>query len=707
MTTPQLYVILIDDKSEINNLFSQMLKTFPRVGKVFTCTNLEDAKVVVRQNPVINIAILDLYLEKTSGLSTLKEFKKLFPFLPAVVITGYDPQGLSYSCFEHGAADFLTKPEISPPLLYKSCIYALEKDHIRRTAKTHEDTLHSLLDVAPIGIAMLVERQIKWVNDYLCKMVGREKQELEGEDARVLYPNLEEYERVGAEKYPAIALGEKGIIESKWQTRSGEVIDVLIGSAAVGPGSPSAGVISTALDITERKQLARRKQLIIQALKLLNKPYSGTQTIEELLKLVQESTGIEAVAIRLQDGTDYPYFVYRGFGDDFIKMENLLCAMDDKGCPELDQLGQPVLDCMCGCVIRGHTNTEIPCFTENGSFWTNSTTELLSKKSSILPDHPARNKCNMDGYESVAIIPLKVEDEIIGSLQLNDKRKYVFSNSFIDALEELAISIAVAVKRAWQEDRIKNLEVAKTKDLLRSSRLLNSGIAHELRTPMQALLNCLELIKEEMEENCCSGCVSDKNCNLFNTIVDLANDGINRTEYSVKVLNSLSEYSKIATGEEVHLINVVPELKTIMRTLLFTDQFKSVGEENFTLQYEDTHNCFISINRVDFSQLITNLCRNALEAVDHDDPKILIFVKGDTNRVSIKVLDNGRGLDSSLGDKIFEPYFSTKDNPDNYNQGLGLAMVRDIIKAYKGDISYSSRPGKTVFTITLPCERID
>jgi PAS domain S-box-containing protein len=469
-------------------------------------------------------------------------------------------------------------------------------------------------------------------------------------------------------------------------------------------------------DNTDRALLQKRQDFIIDTLKLLNRPFAGKKTIEDLLILIQQYTKIEAIAIRLQEGEDYPYFVYMGFDKKFIQLENSLCVRDDNRCVVRDPSGKPLLECMCGCVIRGTTDPVYPFFTERGSFWTNSISDLINGGINGL-ETTSRRTCNTEGYESLAIIPLSTGPEIIGSLQLNDKKRNRFNISLITFMEELALIIGVAVRRTWQEDRIKILEVAKTKDLLQSSRLLNSGIAHELRTPMQALLNCLELIREEVGATCPDfGCnrledcpMKKPTCESKATIIELVDDGLERTEYSVKVLNSLSEYSKIASADEVHLINVVPELRTIMRTLLFTDQFKCLGDEDFTLtnKVDDKIGCFVSINRVDFSQLVTNLCRNSREAVVHDTPKIDITVESEGTNIKITVTDNGKGIDPELGDKIFEPYFSTKEIPEGYNQGLGLAMVRDIVAAYSGSISYTSQPGHTEFIITLPCERMD
>ena len=249
----KLDVLIVDDKEDITRLFVSMLGSLPKVSNVYTCKSLAEVRATMRAT-LVDVVVLDLYLDDTEGIETLIKFRRNFPAVPVVVVTGYDTSGLSYQCFEEGASDYLTKPEITPTLLYKSCIYAVERDLISKKGREYKDTLTSLLSTAPIGIGMAVERQIKWINNYMCDMVGYTREELEGSSGRMVYASDEEFERVGRIKYPKIYEGQSGVVETQWRKKSGETIHVLLGSTAVGPRSPSAGVIFTALDITERKE---------------------------------------------------------------------------------------------------------------------------------------------------------------------------------------------------------------------------------------------------------------------------------------------------------------------------------------------------------------------------------------------------------------------------------------------------------------------
>lgn len=114
--------------------------------------------------------------------------------------------------------------------------------------------LKSILSSAPTGIGVAISRVIKEANAHLCEMTGYSREELLGQNSRILYPAQEEYERVGREKYGM--LDEKGIgaLETRWRRKDGAIIDVLLSSTPVVSGDLSAGVTFTALDITERKR---------------------------------------------------------------------------------------------------------------------------------------------------------------------------------------------------------------------------------------------------------------------------------------------------------------------------------------------------------------------------------------------------------------------------------------------------------------------
>jgi len=195
-------------------------------------------------------------------------------------------------------------------------------------------------------------------------------------------------------------------------------------------------------------RLARR------ILALLNKNGSREDLAVHIVRLIQAELGIECVGLRLNDAEDFPYFFTRGFCEDFVKKESSLCTTDEAGQGLTDENGNPLLECMCGNVIRGRTDSSLPFFTPYGSFWTNSTTKLLESCRENGLELRTRNQCNKFGYESVALIPIRCDDVTYGLFQLNDKRNNRFDIETIEFLEGLGGSIGLLFAIKSKNDEI-------------------------------------------------------------------------------------------------------------------------------------------------------------------------------------------------------------------------------------------------------------
>ncbi|HTY39109.1 MAG TPA: PAS domain S-box protein [Bacteroidota bacterium] len=185
-------------------------------------------------------------------------------------------------------------------------------------------------------------------------------------------------------------------------------------------------------------------------------------TLHELMKAVtgflQEWSGCEAIGIRLMDGDDFPYFESRGFPKEFVQMENSLCVVDLQGQIRRDAAGNPLLECMCGNILCGRFNSSKPFFTKGGSFWSNCTSELLRNSTDDDRGVRTRNRCNGEGYESVALIPLKASGRAFGLLQLNDRRTGQFSEKLIQQMEQFASTIAMALAHRRAEEALRESE---------------------------------------------------------------------------------------------------------------------------------------------------------------------------------------------------------------------------------------------------------
>ena len=148
-----------------------------------------------------------------------------------------------------------------------------------------QESLQSIFRAAPAGIGLVANRVFLQVNDRFCDMVDYAREELIGQNARMLYLTDEAYEYVGREKYNQIKTQETGTVETVWQRKDGLVIDILLSSTPLNPGRLSDGVTFTALNITKRKQSERE---------LAN----YRQHLEEMVKV--RTTELEEANIQLQ-----------------------------------------------------------------------------------------------------------------------------------------------------------------------------------------------------------------------------------------------------------------------------------------------------------------------------------------------------------------------------------------------------------------------
>jgi hypothetical protein len=190
--------------------------------------------------------------------------------------------------------------------------------------------------------------------------------------------------------------------------------------------------------------LAELGQLVSNILSLTAAEGDLETLIPRIVLEIHRATGFECVGLRLKDGGDYPYYFTQGYDQSFVNKEMSLCSRDGIGELIRDSDGTPYLECMCGKVVVGRTNPRLPVFTPGGSFWSNSTSELLATTTTDEDRQPRmRNRCNEEGYETVALLPLKLGSVICGLLQLNDRRRGQLTPAVVELLEGIAVCIAM------------------------------------------------------------------------------------------------------------------------------------------------------------------------------------------------------------------------------------------------------------------------
>jgi len=101
----------------------------------------------------------------------------------------------------------------------------------------------------------------------------------------------------------------------------------------------------------------------------------------------------------------------------------------------------------------------------------------------------------------------------------------------------------------------------------------------------------------------------------------------------------------------------------------------------------------------ELNQIWANLIDNALDAVQ-ESGRVEVTAKSERERVVVRIIDNGPGIPDGVRERIFDPFFTTK--PMGQGTGLGLDIVRRLVKHNDGEITVESRPGRTEFCVALP-----
>lgn len=254
----------------------------------------------------------------------------------------------------------------------------------------------------------------------------------------------------------------------------------------------------------------------------------------------------------------------------------------------------------------------------------------------------------------------------------------VFFTGFIHDLSE----------RQETERRVQDLQA----ELLHVSRLSTMGqmaatLAHELNQPLTAVMNYLQGLRRLLAGGKLEAArVTDV---LDRTVAQAARAG--------DVIRRLREFVAKGDTERRH-----ENLNTVVEEAV---ALGLVGARQHGVRvaiHLDHSAAPVFIDKVQIQQVILNLIRNALEAMESSERRELDVSTSHLRSagvVELRVADTGRGLDPDIAQRLFQPFLTTKKN----GMGIGLSICREIIEAHGGQITASPQePIGTVFLFTLP-----
>lgn len=473
-------------------------------------------------------------------------------------------------------------------------------------------------------------------------------------------------------------------------------------------GKVTAGVV-VFLDITEQKKAQRQQLLSVEILNIIARRLAIPDMMNSIICAIKRSTGFDAVGIRLKREADFPYLAQKGFSDDFLLAENTLVVRGKDGGICCDENGNVCLECTCGLVISGKTDPSNSLFTPSGSFWTNDSLPLLNLHADEDPRLHPRNRCIHDGYGSVALIPIREDEQIVGLLQLNDRKKESLSLDMINAFEGICINIGMAIVRNRAEEREKDLrEKLERAARMESLGVLAGGVAHDLNNILGPIVLLPELVAEYIEKY---GNPADPDHADNLESMQIMQESAKR---AVNVVGDL-----VAMGRRGQFGKEPVDINSVVEKLLNSKQIRAMQAMHPSVHIlkrnaEQPIQCMGSESRLE--RVLANLVGNAIESIDgHGDVTVKtdrcvlkeILEGFDTvpagDYAVIEVADTGCGMDAQTITRIFEPFFSTKAPGERSGSGLGLSVVHGLVKDHAGFIDVKSRPGQgTIITVYIP-----
>lgn len=240
--------------------------------------------------------------------------------------------------------------------------------------------------------------------------------------------------------------------------RDGQLLHLILNAGPLLSGKEILGCVIILTNITARRWVENYREMSREILQILNGPGDLQDVLRHVVSTMKTQTGFDTVGIRLQDDDDSLYLSQQGFPEDFLVTENSLIGQNRDGGVCRDQDGTIYLECTCGLILSGRTNPNNPLFTPGGSFWTNDPLPIWDLPPGEDPRLNLRNKCLNQGYASVALIPIKTTEGIIGLIQLNDRRKECFTLETVAVLESIAARIGEAMIRKQTKHELQERE---------------------------------------------------------------------------------------------------------------------------------------------------------------------------------------------------------------------------------------------------------
>lgn len=251
----------------------------------------------------------------------------------------------------------------------------------------------------------------------------------------------------------------------------------------------------------------------------------------------------------------------------------------------------------------------------------------------------------------------------------------------VNKLIDVELAVMLRHYQLDSEEKLVQRERRIQTDRLTAMQTLSSGLAHEVRNPLNAARLQLELLERRLRR-------SGDDPKLVEPI-ELANHEIER------LTALLNDFLSFARPPELHVheqdvIDICKHVVELERPL--------AERRHIQLELRAHAPLIVQVDSGKLHQIIQNLVRNGLEATPPGGHVEIAVENGAPNAYHIRVTDDGPGIPPEVLPRIYEPFFSTKDT----GTGMGMAIVHSLVAMHGGRIEIATSPTGTRFDIQLP-----
>ncbi|MBN1155061.1 PAS domain-containing protein [candidate division KSB1 bacterium] len=333
-----------------------------------------------------------------------------------------------------------------------------------------------------------------------------------------------------------------------------------------------------------------------------------------------------------------------------------------------------ILEHMADAVVAINRNHEITIFNEAASRLFNvSADDILNKKDTL--DLPEKVPALITALETGETV-LDLED----NMSVDDSMSIISINTSVIRQQNGDIESAFAVIKDLTEKR-RLEETIKRKEKLTAMGQLASGVAHEIRNPLNAIGLISQRLHKEFEP------VAEKE--EFSELTKTMVNEVRRINDIIKQFLTIARPPKL---------NRAPtDINEVLRSINLLVN-AGAREKNITIAESFSDLPVISVDESQIRQAILNIVQNAIEAIEGSG-ELRVATELNDDDVCIKITDSGPGMDETTLSKIFNLYYTTKP----HGTGLGLSIAHQIVAQHDGRIHVDSKKDVgTTFMIFLP-----